>query len=425
MKIQSLNIKNFRGFEDITIPFSASNVCVFIGENGSGKTSLLDLLSNFLVRLISDVSIYYTPLNPIVLTETLTNDDILLTENSFESTLNLEINTKKYALKINKSIGQNSTQEWILKNTEIWNTDLIPPIMVLYPADRNLRYVSSITTQNQIDNPLFTYHLAFSKSLDFQDFYDWFRSEEDKENEQKIRTRNLDYSSFHLQNIRSAIDLFFSTLGGVQFSDLRAERNENDIKEGFKANFTSTLTILKENQRFKLQQLSDGEKGLLMIVADIARRISIVNASIKTGNGVVLIDEIELHLHPKWQERVIPALQNTFPKIQFIITTHSPQVLSNIEKNNIRILKDSQVFQPSIETLGNDTNSILPLMGKTVRPIEVDKELDLIFDLINDQEFDAAQKRGQDLIKNKKISSNDAVFKRIESLRNRMQILQK
>jgi predicted ATP-binding protein involved in virulence len=84
--------------------------------------------------------------------------------------------------------------------------------------------------------------------------------------------------------------------------------------------------------------LSDGEKCLLAMVGDLARRLAIANPDYPDalqGEAIVLIDEIELHLHPSWQRNIIPALKRTFPKCQFIITTHSPQVLSYIQPKNI------------------------------------------------------------------------------------------
>lgn len=77
-------------------------------------------------------------------------------------------------------------------------------------------------------------------------------------------------------------------------------------------------------------QLSDGEKCTLALFGDIARRLAIANPSLDDplqGDGVVLIDELELHMHTSWQRKVISMLKKTFPNIQFIITTHSPQIL--------------------------------------------------------------------------------------------------
>jgi predicted ATP-binding protein involved in virulence len=120
--------------------------------------------------------------------------------------------------------------------------------------------------------------------------------------------------------------------------------------------------IEKGGEKLKIDQLSDGEKMLLLVVSDLARRLSIANPGMEDslqGNGVVLIDEVDLHLHPQWQREVIPALGKTFPNCQFITTTHSPQVLSNVEKENILILEDYRIVENTPFTYGRDSNSIL------------------------------------------------------------------
>ncbi|WP_309143275.1 AAA family ATPase [Nostoc sp. CHAB 5836] len=102
------------------------------------------------------------------------------------------------------------------------------------------------------------------------------------------------------------------------------------------------MTVIKQGEELIVNQLSDGEKCLLAMVGDLARRLAIANPSLPDplqGSGVVLIDEIELHLHPKWQREIIPALTRTFPNCQFIVTTHSPQVISQVKPEGIYILE--------------------------------------------------------------------------------------
>ena len=120
-------------------------------------------------------------------------------------------------------------------------------------------------------------------------------------------------------------------------------------------------------------QLSDGVKAMLSLVADIAYRCVQLNPHLASPpeetSGVVLIDEIELHLHPSWQQHVINDLQTAFPNIQFIVTTHSPQVLTTIPANSIRLLemewdeetgRDCLVVKPvSQQTLGVASSDVL------------------------------------------------------------------
>jgi AAA15 family ATPase/GTPase len=118
----------------------------------------------------------------------------------------------------------------------------------------------------------------------------------------------------------------------------------------------------KDGQRFEFSQLSSGEKMMLSLVVDIARRLAIANPSLDNkleGEGIVLIDEIDLHLHPQWQRKLLPALTHTFPNIQFIVTTHSPQVLSHLSRESVFLLEDNKISDREIYTEGRDSNSIL------------------------------------------------------------------
>ncbi|ECH3535018.1 AAA family ATPase, partial [Salmonella enterica] len=108
------------------------------------------------------------------------------------------------------------------------------------------------------------------------------------------------------------------------------------------------LIVDKENVSLSVLQLSQGEKSILALIADIARRLTLLNPNSVNplnGTGVVLIDEIDLHLHPSWQQNIIPRLERTFKNIQFIVTTHSPQVCHTIDSQNIWLLKNGQKFK--------------------------------------------------------------------------------
>ena len=98
-------------------------------------------------------------------------------------------------------------------------------------------------------------------------------------------------------------------------------------------------------------------------MTDLARRLAIANPwlgeNALEGEGIILIDEIDLHLHPQWQRRVLPALTQTFPNCQFIVTTHSPQVLSEVPGESVFILENGKLLDYSPHTRGRDSNSIL------------------------------------------------------------------
>ena len=111
-----------------------------------------------------------------------------------------------------------------------------------------------------------------------------------------------------------------------------------------------------------LHQFSDGQRVLFGLLGDITRRLMLLNPVADDpllGNGVVLIDEVELHLHPSWQQKIILILRESFPNIQFIVTTHSPHVLSTVDKKEIRIIKNNLVEQPNFQTKGVTSATIL------------------------------------------------------------------
>ena len=132
--------------------------------------------------------------------------------------------------------------------------------------------------------------------------------------------------------------------------------------------------------------LSDGLRITLGMIGDIAYRMSEINPHIgNNSKGVVLIDEIDLHLHPSWQREIIPVLRKTFPNIQFIVTTHSPQVISTLKKENVFILNDFKLIKDTPHTFGRDSNSILwDIFGVEKRPPESKLEFEKLYRLMDD-----------------------------------------
>ena len=110
-------------------------------------------------------------------------------------------------------------------------------------------------------------------------------------------------------------------------------------------------------------------RSMIELVGDLACRCALLNSyykkdAVKKTSGVVLIDEIDMHLHPRWQQTILKQLQDAFPKIQFIVTTHSPQVLSTVRRENIRLLErdaSGQVSanEPLARTYGEPSGDIL------------------------------------------------------------------
>ena len=126
--------------------------------------------------------------------------------------------------------------------------------------------------------------------------------------------------------MRGAISQFLPDI-----SDLHVDREEQ----------TPRLMANKSGKPVVVNQLSDGEKCLFAMVGDLARRLALANPALDDpllGCGIILIDEIELHLHPRWQRDIVTGLERTFPGCQFVISTHSPQVLGDAKDAAIFVL---------------------------------------------------------------------------------------
>ncbi len=122
------------------------------------------------------------------------------------------------------------------------------------------------------------------------------------------------------------------------------------------------LLIGRKGSSVAVSHMSDGERGALALVLDLTRRLVQANPEMDNpvveAEAVVLIDEIDLHLHPAWQRRIVDNLTATFPRCQFIATTHSPQVIGEVEHDRIHIMTDAEVSSPT-HSFGVDSSRVL------------------------------------------------------------------
>ena len=153
------------------------------------------------------------------------------------------------------------------------------------------------------------------------------------------------------------------------------------------------------NPEIHVDQLSSGERAYLILLADLARRLQVIQPDAELADipGIVLIDEIDLHLHPNWQRLIVPTLTRIFKRCQFIVTTHSPQVLGEIKSGRILVLYQNR--QGGIEcrrsrsAFGRDSNEILlDVLDSTDRDEDVKARLENLESLINRKELDEARK---------------------------------
>lgn len=150
--------------------------------------------------------------------------------------------------------------------------------------------------------------------------------------------------------------------------------------------------------------LSDGYRNMVAMVADIALRAATLNPQFgaeaaRATSGLVLIDEIELHLHPKWQREVIPSLRRAFPKMQFIATTHSPQVVASVQRDQVRLFDNNRLIDAELFVEGRASNELLTdVFGVLPRPAATARELDELFRLLDLEDYDTARVRFDELV---------------------------
>nr|WED67545.1 AAA family ATPase [Pectobacterium colocasium] len=145
------------------------------------------------------------------------------------------------------------------------------------------------------------------------------------------------------------------------------------------------MSVDKNGETFNVLQLSQGEKSLMALVGDIARRLAIMNPALDNplhGQGVILIDEVDMHLHPSWQRSIIERLTTTFPQCQFILTTHSPLVISDSKDVLVYLLDDGKLTEVQSQ-YGQDANSVLlDVMDTDIRNAHIASKFNDLLDLI-------------------------------------------
>lgn len=170
-------------------------------------------------------------------------------------------------------------------------------------------------------------------------------------------------------------------LGG--FSNLRVEQKP------------LRLLVDKGRQSFDLSQLSDGERSFLALICDLGRRLALANPEVSNplhGAGVALIDELELHLHPKWQREVRDKLLATFPNVQFIATTHSPFIIQSMKPGELINLDPDEFAEYSDKSIEDISENVMgvDLPQKSQRYQEMMKAAEEYFTLVRQPAPDRA-----------------------------------
>jgi len=390
MKINELKLKNYKGITNLDIVMPKQNLLVIIGENGAGKSSILNALSKLLSELNYNLNgikrLHFLP------------DEININHIETEGEIKINFTQKKdIAWSFFRSKKINSKP--IVKYFEEKNAlGLIPQIN----KEKFLKNLQNIWGKTNIGESKPTY-LYFRADYipNAEDFIKWYKDLVLFESYLESSNKKFEHS------LKKAIEYAIEKFTGIKITATIAD-NFKTIKPVF----------VKQNYNLDFAHLSDGEKRVIDIVGKI---VSYFVTSFKSSrrkllefNGIVLIDEIEQHLHPIWQRSIIPELVKTFPKVQFIITTHSPQVISNVSNESVMIMENFQIKKEVPNTLGRDTNSILfDLFKLTKRPEYYQEKINSIYELLDEEQIDKAKNQLNLIIQD--LGENDEEIKRIQT----------
>ncbi|NCR70868.1 MAG: AAA family ATPase [Microcystis aeruginosa LG13-12] len=399
MRIKSIKLINYRGAVSLNIDFHRQ-LNVFIGVNGAGKSTILDSLAIMLSWLVNRLK--NTNASGRKISETEINNgqwtaiiEITgVTEDSQEITWKIVKTRTGY---IHAGEGSNFRQlNDYTKKIQLQITEhqgqINLPLFVYYSVNRAVLDIP-MRTKHKFDS-LSAYENALTSGADFRTFFEWFREREDLENENRkyqydpIKPEGFCFPDPQLEAVRETIKRFLP-----DFTNLSVRRNP------------LRMEVTKKDKIVTVNQLSDGEKCLIAMLGDLARRMAIANPQNPdplTGNGVIIIDEIDLHLHPQWQRFVVPKLLEVFPNCQFFISTHSPNIITHVQPESLHFMEQTEMgikFHPVQESYGKNVDRILEdLMGlETTRPQEIAEALKDIYEQISHNQLEAAKNKINDL----------------------------
>ena len=439
LKINKLYLDNYRCFKDFTIDFH-DQLTVLVATNGKGKTAILDAIAVAFGTFVNSTGLargsvfHRSDVQKIKARETKTNEmeevyPLVLEANGL---INNEVT--HWSRELHKPKGATTTKDTKsliqygqdIRNKVVHKVDEIIPLISYYGTGRlwGLKKITLNKKQHETSR-LSGYIDCLDPLSSYKSFESWYVDICLAELELKIEEiekNNLDISNNEFTSIRKSIQQAVNHI---------VEKNTGwkDIVYKKRAE-----TIVAQNETFgelSLMQLSDGIRNMIGLVADIAYRAVKLNPHLenapKQTPGIVLIDEVDMHLHPKWQQTVLTDLTKAFPNIQFIVTTHSPQVLSTVKKEQIRILGENVVSTPSTHSFGEDSSVLLAeLMNVSpLPPLEIVEKRKEYQRLIEDREYESprAKQLQKELIEN--YGENSEFIIQTEMLIRRFEALKK
>lgn len=373
MQITRLELENFRGFEKFEIDLHPE-MTLLVGENGSGKSALIDALAFAAAKQLQGLPVAQMP-DPAtrdrrVSVRTVGGVPTLEPERPLRIEWTGTFLGKAYGL---RWIDGQDGRDWARA----------------FPAGIDLR--NRVTAGEPLPLPLIA-RLEASKG--------WERNP--RAGEVQPANRLAGYSDWH--SPRASQTQLVSWLRKYTFVELqekapaphlravvRAIRDAvpGTIDVGFNVRADEVWVTFEGDRIVPFSLLSDGYRSMVALVADLAWRAAVLNPQLedraaRETEGIVLIDEIELHLHPRWQRQVLGALRRAFPKLQFVVTTHSPQVIASAKREWVRLLDGTSTAKTPEFVEGRDPNGILEdIFGVSGRPEETLDRIRTIFEAVD------------------------------------------
>jgi predicted ATP-binding protein involved in virulence len=388
MLIRKLTLTNFRAYTHSEFEFKP-NLNLLVGVNGVGKTSVLEALK----VCLSIIYPYITDSKSRK--EGFTTNDVRIGAENLQvscdfthlgTNFNLLIVKQKESYRVNESdnIREQTTstpdQEILTPGITITRqgrSELSEaPIGIYFSTKRSLVTEKSLASASPRSGSAAAYVEALSENRAFnlKLFADWFKVLETLEEERSSL-------SLYIAAMRTALATFLPEFGNLHVVDIDGSRH---------------LFMDKHGLPLSIHQFSDGERGVLSIVLDIAKRLAQANPGLdnplQQGDGVILIDELDLHLHPQWQRTIVNNLTRTFPNCQFIATTHSPQIIGEVKPDCITIIGE-EIYKPG-SSYGIDSSRVLEeLQGTPARTGRVADQLSQLYKSIDDGKLTEAKKQ--------------------------------
>jgi hypothetical protein len=418
MIVRKLSLVNFRGFKQTQIEFQPG-VNVIAGVNGAGKSSVLDALRTLAGVALFEVGFSRTRYARLAPTDVRLGAAAADLQGVFalgDSEVNCYVHHKsepKYATvdkikrKTRHSGGSSRTETTDIPNR--YEARPIDPLVIVgdrtpfalyFSPHRALHTQGASSTRAQSGPEAVHTDALANREFNIGTVASWWRGQVTLANEG-------DDSSLprSVEALALAVHAFIPEFENVS-PELKTVGYTKPYGKSQQRIPIAVTTIMvrkgADADALDVEQLSDGERGMLSLVLDTARRLVLANPGlenpIRDGQAIVMIDEIELHLHPQWQREIIGKLTKTFPNCQFIVSTHSPLILGEVSANDVLLLDaDGAVYRPN-QSLGMDTNFILEfLMGTSQRDEATQTELTNIANLIEGEQYDEAEERINEL----------------------------